>query len=106
MCGDGCADRFSARSDASMNAQTANRLAIRLGVKGVDEYLSLWEHLMTQVHAHKLTDAHDFHTRCKIVETDGTFSLWCEDTPIDGIVSARRDVMRALCEGASSQLGK
>ena len=85
-----------------MDPETAKRL----GKKGVHEYWKLQQHLMTQLDTHSILHGDDFWTRCQIMDSDGEFSIWCEDAPINGIVSVRRDVIQALFNGASSQLGR
>ncbi|HBE67428.1 MAG TPA: hypothetical protein DDW52_04690 [Planctomycetaceae bacterium] len=51
-----------------------------------------------------LADGYDFFTRCKIVEHDAQYMIFCEGNPIEGIASFRRDVIHALIDGASSHL--
>ena len=85
-----------------MNVETAKKL----GEAGVREYWALQQHLMTELDNHQLTDGYNFYTRCKVSECDGEYLICCEGTPIDGIRSSRRDVIQALFDSASSQLGK
>ena len=85
-----------------MNPDTANKL----GSEGVDEYWALQQHLMTEIDNHKITDGYDFFMRCKIVKRDDQYLIYCEGTPIEGISSTRRDVIRALFDGASSNIGR
>lgn len=80
--------------------------AKKLGKKGIDEYWSLQQHLMTQLNEHNLTDGYDFFTRCEVVASGGVFSIHCEGEPIDGISSKRRDVIQVLFDDASTQLGR
>ena len=85
-----------------MNPATARQL----GPDGVNEFWRLQQQLMSQLEPHSLGDGRDFYTRCTIRNIDGQHRILCDGTPIDGITSPRQDVIRALFNAASSQLGR